>query len=119
MRCVCAFVAAVIVGAMIGLWVLLISLASGYGLATGRPEVAHGMAQSALRFDGFAILFLALMVFAAIAGFILGPDKTIRAFGIFWGTESPTALELWIGIPLIVLLGFALIAYLIHRVGAF
>ena len=49
-------------------------------------------------FKGFPVWESTLLAIAAIMGFALGPDRSMKLLGHLWGTEQPRRTEITIGL---------------------
>jgi hypothetical protein len=61
--------------------------------------------------------FSLLIGLTALAGFLLGSERTARWFGILWQTETPTRREYWIAVFIVVSLVGTMFVFVLRALG--
>ena len=94
-------------------------LSAGVHLIDGHGQGQfEGTARLIQFFDSFILTaFGAFLALAAVTGFALGSERTVRLFGVLWQTETPSRSEKWFVIfTLLALLGTMLV-YALRKLG--
>jgi len=92
-------------------------LTAGIHLVDGHGQGQfEGTARLILFFDSFIVTaFGVFLILAAVTGFALGSERTVRLFGVLWQTETPTRSEKWFAICMVLALLGTMLVYALRK----